>query len=71
LRPTPRRQRERLRCRGRSRGSSSIRSRRAGASTIINMVTYGEKREPYQQNNQIIDRLFYWYAEQDSPHPVQ
>jgi hypothetical protein len=39
----------------------------AGASTIINMVTYGEKREPYQQNNQIIDRLFWWYAEQDFP----
>ena len=31
------------------------------------MVTFGEKREPYQQNNQIIDRLFWWYAEQDFP----
>ncbi len=39
----------------------------AGASTIINMVTFGEKREPYQQNNQIIDRLFWWYTEQDFP----
>ena len=38
-----------------------------GASTIINMVTFGEKRDAYQQNNQIIDRLFYWYAEQNFP----
>jgi hypothetical protein len=38
-----------------------------GASTIINMVTFGEKRDAYQQNNQIIDRLFWWYAEQDFP----
>lgn len=38
-----------------------------GASTIINMVTYGEKRDQYQQNSQIIDRLFWWYAEQDFP----
>ncbi len=39
----------------------------AGASTIINMVTYGEKRDDYQQNNQIVDRLFWWYAEQNFP----
>jgi len=39
----------------------------AGASTIINMVTFGEKRDEYQQNNQIIDRLFWWYAEQNFP----
>ena len=39
----------------------------AGASTIINMVTYGEKRDEYQQNNQIVDRLFWWYADQDFP----
>ncbi len=39
----------------------------AGASTIINMVTFGEKRDAYQQNNQIIDRLFWWYADQDFP----
>jgi hypothetical protein len=39
----------------------------AGVSTIINMVTFGEKRDAYQQNNQIIDRLFWWYGEQDFP----
>jgi hypothetical protein len=39
----------------------------AGVSTIINMVTFGEKRDEYQQNNQIIDRLFWWYAEQNFP----
>jgi len=39
----------------------------AGASTIINMVTFGEKRDEYLQNNQIIDRLFWWYAEQNFP----
>jgi hypothetical protein len=38
-----------------------------GACTIINMVTFGEKRDEYQQNNQIIDRLFWWYAEQNFP----
>jgi hypothetical protein len=38
-----------------------------GASTIINMVTYGEVRDAYQQNNKIIDRLFAWYTEQDFP----
>jgi len=37
-----------------------------GASTIINMVTYSGKRDE-QQNSQIIDRLFWWYAEQDFP----
>jgi hypothetical protein len=37
-----------------------------GVSTIINMVTYTGKRDE-QQNNQIIDRLFWWYAEQDFP----
>jgi len=37
-----------------------------GASTIINMVTYSGKRDE-QQNNQIIDRLFWWYAEQNFP----
>jgi hypothetical protein len=37
-----------------------------GASTIINLVTYSGKRDE-QQNNQIIDRLFWWYAEQDFP----
>jgi hypothetical protein len=39
----------------------------AGASVIINMVTYGEKRDDYLQNNAIVDRLFWWYAEQDFP----
>jgi hypothetical protein len=39
----------------------------AGVSTIINMVTFGEKRDAYLQNSQIIDRLFWWYAEQDFP----
>ena len=39
----------------------------AGASTIINMVTYGEKRDNILQNNQIVDRLFWWYAEQEFP----
>jgi len=35
------------------------------ASVIINIVTYGEKRDEYLQNNAIVDRLFWWYAEQD------
>ena len=35
-----------------------------GTSLIINLVTYKEKDVIYQQ---IIDRLFYWYAEQDFP----
>ena len=39
----------------------------AGASVIINMVTYGEKRDDYLQNNAIVDRLFWWYADQDFP----
>lgn len=34
---------------------------------IINMVTYGEKRDEYLQNNAIVDRLFWWYAAQDFP----
>lgn len=38
----------------------------AGASTIINLVTYTGKKDE-QQNNQIIDRLFWWYAEQNFP----
>jgi len=38
-----------------------------GASTIINIVTFGEKRDEYQQNNALIDRLFWWYADQDFP----
>jgi hypothetical protein len=38
-----------------------------GASTIVNIVTYGEVRDAYQQNNKIIDRLFAWYTEQDFP----
>jgi hypothetical protein len=37
-----------------------------GASTIINLVTYTGKTDE-QQSNQIIDRLFWWYAEQDFP----
>ena len=37
-----------------------------GASTIINLVTYTGKVDD-QQNNQIIDRLFWWYAEQEFP----
>ena len=37
-----------------------------GASTIINLTTYTGKLDE-QQNNQIIDRLFWWYAEQDFP----
>jgi len=39
----------------------------AGASTIINMVTYGEVRDAWQQNSQLVDRLFFWYADQDFP----
>jgi hypothetical protein len=39
----------------------------AGASVIINMVTFGEKRDEYLQNNAIVDRLFWWYAEQNFP----
>ncbi|MCM2310151.1 MAG: C-GCAxxG-C-C family protein [Steroidobacteraceae bacterium] len=39
----------------------------AGASVIINLVTFGEKRDEYLQNNAIVDRLFWWYAEQDFP----
>jgi Putative redox-active protein (C_GCAxxG_C_C) len=39
----------------------------AGASTIINMVTFGEERDNILQNNQIVDRLFWWYAEQEFP----
>jgi hypothetical protein len=39
----------------------------AGVSTIINMVTYGEVRDAWQQNSQLVDRLFYWYADQDFP----
>jgi hypothetical protein len=35
-----------------------------GASCIINLVAYGEKNEIYRQ---MIDRLFYWYAEQEFP----
>ena len=31
------------------------------------MVTYGEKRDEYLQNNAIVDRLFWWYAEQNFP----
>jgi len=37
-----------------------------GASTIINMVTYSGKRDE-QQNNQIVDRLFWWYGAQEFP----
>jgi hypothetical protein len=37
-----------------------------GVSTIINLVTYTGKVDD-QQNNQIIDRLFWWYAEQEFP----
>jgi hypothetical protein len=37
-----------------------------GASTIINLVTYTGKRDE-QQNNQMIDRLFWWYADQNFP----
>jgi hypothetical protein len=39
----------------------------AGSSTIINLVTFGEERDRFLQNNQIVDRLFWWYAEQDFP----
>jgi hypothetical protein len=35
-----------------------------GASLIINLVAYGQKDDVYRQ---IIDRLFYWYAEQEFP----
>lgn len=35
-----------------------------GTSLIINLVTFKEKDVIYQQ---IIDRLFYWYAEQEFP----
>jgi hypothetical protein len=43
------------------------RAAHACGSVIINMVTYGEKRDEYLQNNAIVDRLFWWYAEQDFP----
>jgi hypothetical protein len=39
----------------------------AEASVIINMVTYGEKRDEYLQSSATVDRLFWWYAEQDFP----
>ena len=39
----------------------------ASASTIINMVTFGEERDNILQNNQIVDRLFWWYADQEFP----
>jgi hypothetical protein len=35
-----------------------------GATTIINLVTYGEKTD---MNRQMIDRLFWWYAQQEFP----
>lgn len=35
-----------------------------GASCIINLVAFGEKDEVFRQ---MIDRLFYWYAEQEFP----
>jgi hypothetical protein len=35
-----------------------------GATTIINLVTYGEKTD---MNKQMIDRLFWWYAQQEFP----
>jgi hypothetical protein len=35
-----------------------------GTSLIINLVTYKEKDPIFQQ---IVDRLFYWYAEQEFP----
>lgn len=35
-----------------------------GVSTIINLVTYSETS---QKSQEIIDRLFYWYADQDFP----
>ena len=37
-----------------------------GTSTIINLATYTGKKDD-QQNNEIIDRLFWWYAEQNFP----
>ena len=39
----------------------------AGTSTIINMVTFGEQRDMILHNNQIVDRLFWWYAEREFP----
>lgn len=35
-----------------------------GASCIINLVAYGEKDDIFRQ---MIDRLFYWYADQEFP----
>ena len=35
-----------------------------GATTIVNLVTYGEKGD---MSRQMIDRLFWWYAEQEFP----
>jgi hypothetical protein len=35
-----------------------------GASCIINLVAYGEKDQIFRQ---MIDRLFYWYTNQDFP----
>jgi hypothetical protein len=35
-----------------------------GASCIINLVAYGKEDQVYRQ---MIDRLFYWYAEQEFP----
>jgi hypothetical protein len=48
-------------------GHGSLCGALGGSSTIINMVTYGEKRDQYLQNSQITDRLFWWYAEQNFP----
>jgi hypothetical protein len=35
-----------------------------GTTTIINLATYGEKSD---MSRQMIDRLFWWYAEQEFP----
>jgi hypothetical protein len=48
------------------RGNGTLCGTLGGASTIINMFTYSGKRDE-QQNNQIIHRLFWWYAEQNFP----
>lgn len=48
-------------------GHGTLSGALTGVSTIINMVTYGEVRDAWQQNSQIVDRLFFWYADQDFP----
>jgi len=51
-------------CRCRLRGHGTLCGALGGASLIINLVAYGEKNEIARQ---MIDRLFYKYADLDFP----